>query len=210
MSKPPPLGQADYRLGFGESGEYERPSMSSKRRPTGLKPAKPRKISGWSRSTGGRGCSGTVTSGLANFTGCAAGRPRFSIRVCAGRSRSVRSTRRSRPRRRRRSLHDSAKRLGIDWQSGEAGCAVVVATGLESDDPRESADYWRLRLVERKYTRPTAWPSRSFPAASSTTVPAAISRSARSTRCRRRSRRWRCTGVSSAGAGRRRPGSGGS
>ena len=27
----------------------------------------------------------------------------------------------------------------------------VVATGLDADDPRESVDYWRLRLVERKY-----------------------------------------------------------
>ena len=181
----------------------------SKRRPTGLKPAKPRKISGWSRSTGGRGCSGTVTSGRANFTGCVAGRPRFSIRVCAGRSRSARSTRRARPRRRRRSLHRFSKAAGHRLAKRRGRLCRSWPPGWNRTIPvsrRTTGGYVWLS----ESTRPTAWPSRSFPAASSTTVPAAISRSARSTRCRRRSRRWRCTGVSSAGAGRRRPGSGGS
>ena len=167
------------------------------KRPTGLKPAKPRKISGWSRSTGGRGCSGTVTSGLANFTGCGWSakiqhqgvRRMISLgavdqEVAAEKAAAI--------------LHRFSKAAGHRLAAARPA-VPAVATGLESDDPRESADYWRLRLVERKYpanrlTKP------EFSCASSTTVPAAISRSARSTRCRRRSRRWRCTGVSPAGA----------
>ena len=151
MSKLSPLGQADYRLGFGESGEYERPSMSKQAtsdwvetgqaaedqrlepvywrtrvfRNSYVRAGKLHRVRGWSAKIQHQGVRRTISLGAVDQE------------VAAEKAAAI-----------------FAQIQQSGWASiGKAArpAVPVVATGLESDDPRESADYWRLRLVERKY-----------------------------------------------------------
>jgi hypothetical protein len=158
----------------------------SKWRQSGSKRVRERRISDWSQLIGEPVCFGTAMSALGRYTEFEAGRPRFSIRECVGRSRSVRWIRVLRQRRRQTCLQKFSSTVGLRLANGR----------------RAIGQAWLLHRMgsicaSRSITGGCVWwsastgrhpmPSRSCHAVLSTTAWVATSRWAPSTRRRLRS-----------------------